>query len=251
MKDKIISLINQGLSINRISKKLGGISKGTIYYHYKKIKGRKIKRVRIKRDDLLIGEFIGLFAGDGNFFKTKQYHYRIRIFCNAKDVGFVSQIEEMFQELFSKSPFHFINKRGDVVIICYSSKKIYELIKQYLYWDEDNKKTYTVCLNCTEHSDQFKIGFLRGNLDSDGHLSKNKINFASSSKSLITNIKGFLDDFNFKYTFEIRKDKRKNRVDMYHITLSRKDRWSFLKLVNPRNTRILDAPAEIRIPARE
>ena len=45
IRGAIIKQINEGNSINKISKSLG-LRKSTIYHYYKKIKGRKYKLVR-------------------------------------------------------------------------------------------------------------------------------------------------------------------------------------------------------------
>ena len=77
-----ISLIKEmaknNCSLNEISKELKK-SKTTVYYWFLKFRGRKLKPLSIDRsDEFLIGQFVGAFAGDGNFFfDKKRYHYRI------------------------------------------------------------------------------------------------------------------------------------------------------------------------------
>ena len=70
IRQKIIKRINENVSINNISKELN-LAKSTIYYHYKKIKGKKPKEIEFNfRSEKEIGEFLGIFSGDGNFTLT-------------------------------------------------------------------------------------------------------------------------------------------------------------------------------------
>ena len=73
----IYNMLNEGRSLNRISRQLS-LNKSTVYYHYRKIFGKKTKDVNIAYvSDNKIGEFVGAFAGDGCYFKGKNYHYTI------------------------------------------------------------------------------------------------------------------------------------------------------------------------------
>lgn len=102
--DYIKQLIESGSSLNEIVK-ITGKSKTTIYYHFRNIKGKTYSSITInEKDHEHIGEFIGLFAGDGNFFKTNQYHYRVFIFFGPDELYRVTTTKEMLIKLFSKSP---------------------------------------------------------------------------------------------------------------------------------------------------
>lgn len=235
---EMILMISKGISINKITKKLN-IPKSTVYYYYRKIKGRKIKTINIKNDVESIGEFIGLFAGDGNFFKDKNYHYRVSLYFNSKsEEGLKNEVKEMLTILFNKKPNDNLRCDG-IFILSYSSKQIYLLLKKYLTWQINKKKTYSICLKYKKITKKFKIGFLRGNLDSDGYLTKNKINFDSSSFKLIKDIMSFLKDLSINYTYSKVLDKRPNRAIMHHITV--KDRGKFLELIKPRKLKYINA----------
>ena len=234
-RTQIINLINEGYSINKISKILH-VNKSTIYYHYKKIKGKLKKEVTIRRDDSLIGEFIGLFAGDGCFYKTKNYCYRIYLFFNIKESEYVKNLINILFNLFNKKPYIF--KRENRLIILYTSKEIYNLIKEYLIWDKHKRKTHTVSLINKKYSKKFKISFLRGCVDSDGYISSKKINFATSSLRLAKNIKNFLSDLDINFYYSIYKEKRPNRVDMHHIDIRVSERSRFFNIIHPRNLKI-------------
>ena len=80
----------------------------------------------------------------------------------------------MLIKLFGKKPRAY--RDDNRLNLCYYSKAIKELIDVYLTWDKDYRKTYSVMLKENNHSREFAIGFLRGSLDSDGHLSYKKYN---------------------------------------------------------------------------
>src|SRR3989344_7741807 len=58
-----------------------GMHPSTLHYHYKKLYGLKLKKVNIHfPSQEEIGEFMGIFAGDGSFYHDKKRgHYNIRI----------------------------------------------------------------------------------------------------------------------------------------------------------------------------
>ena len=175
--EQLKHLVSSGFSINQIAKSIGK-SKTTIYYHFRKIKGKTYSPISINNKlQEQIGEFIGIFAADGNFSKTRQYHYRVLLFFGPDEERRKNQIKYLLTQLFSKSPIE--ANRENLLILCYCSRQLYEFIIEYLGWNKEMPKTYTVTLREREYSSKFKIGFLRGNVDSDGYLSKDKICFAS------------------------------------------------------------------------
>lgn len=229
---QINELIKRDNSLNKISKIMNK-SKTTIYYHFRRIKGTTMKPLKLNyENDELWGEFLGLVAGDGCLNKTKQYNYRVYLFFNKTEKEYVKELEKLLYKLFGKGPSIF--DRGDIFILWYSSKKLYNLIKDYLLWDDVGRKSHSVHLKNKGYSKQFKMGFLRGLIDSDGYLSHKKITFATSSSSLAKDTKRFLEDLEINYYYAIYKDKRENRMDMHHINIRMKERERFLNLINPR-----------------
>ena len=231
----ISKLIEMGYSLNKISTKLNK-SKTTIYYHYRKTKGETMHPIKnISFNEELLGEFIGLFAGDGYSDKTSDYKYRTYLFFNLlKEEDFVKDLtKNVLIPLFNKSPM--ISKRKNLLTLSYYSKEIHKLIKSYLEWDPKIKKTYSVGLKKKKFSRKFKIGFIRGSLDSDGYFSQKKISFATVSPKLAEDISSLLKDLEIKHSKTLYKEKRKNRKDIYHIFVSWKDHKKFIDLINPRN----------------
>ena len=242
---KINVLIEKGNSLNKIHKELNK-SKTTIYYHFRKRKGLTTKRIeKINKDEKLLGEFLGLFAGDGYLDKTKDYKYRIFLFFNKKKEKEYTNllIKNVLLELFNKKPM--VIDRKNVIALTYYSKIIYKLVNEYLNWDKSNKKTYSIELRNKKHSVEFMKGFIRGSLDSDGYLSKNKISFATVSPGLAEDISLFLTKLGIKHSKTLLKEKRENRKDIFHLFISRYDHKKFMETIKPRNTINLSAPAGI------
>jgi len=231
---RIIQLTKKGLTLNKITRILGK-KKTTVYYHFRKIKGKTFKPIiLISKDKESIGEFIGLFAGDGSVYITNKYQYKTYLHFNVAEEVFVKDlIENVLVKLFGKSPMRFVYEHR--LNLCYYSKNIHKLIEQYLIWDKNSRKTYSVRLKDKSYPKKFIIGFLRGSLDSDGHFSNKKISFASVSKELITNISEFLNELNIVHSIYLYKEKRKNRKNIYQIYVMRSEHKKFIKAINPRN----------------
>ena len=248
-KKLILKLMDNGKSLNYINK-LTGRRKSTLYYHYKKRFGKKFKDVDINSNHSFIGELVGLFVGDGYAFLDKKSSYSVRFYFNYSEKEYVNRVIDVLTKNLNKSPEVYRTK--NVLIIRYFSKKLFTFLLNHVGWCisrnklGQNKKSRTVFLKNRIYPKEFKIGFLRGFIDSDGYISKDKINFSSASKKIMEQTKQFLLDLGFKeFRFKFYKEKRPNRVGMYHINLRKQDRSKFLKVINPRNLVKLNASAGI------
>jgi hypothetical protein len=232
MRDEVIGMIKSGKSLNAISKETD-IAKSSLYFHYKKLFGKKYKTTTTNKDSKEdLGEFIGVFAGDGNyFFDRKKYHHRIRIYTGHYEKDYSKYLSGFLTKLFSKPPRVYKNSRKDVIISEYCSRDIYSLIKEYLEWETDKTKEVRL-KNIDKLEQEFLIGFLRGIFDTDGgiNLKKNKAAFGTSSKNLAYQIKNILESLDLKPGFYKYKDKGFWYIDLYG---SRTDR--FMKLIKPNN----------------
>ncbi len=68
IKNRVITLYKEGNSLKKLSKDLG-IGESSLYYHIRKTYGRVYPEIKFnptKQSEL--GEIIGAFVGDGNFF---------------------------------------------------------------------------------------------------------------------------------------------------------------------------------------
>ena len=234
-KNNILSKIVQGVSINIISKELG-IAKSTIYHHYKKMNGKKIKPVRFNFTDEDLGEFIGIFAGDGNYYYHKKTgHHRISIYTGTYEKKYAKNLSLFLSTIFSKSPSIFKMKKYNVITTRYNSKDIYLLLKNNLHWT--GKKTYTVQLkDIHSRSIKFLEGFLRGLLDTDGNIyqPRNRVSFGSVSEVLMRQVQYTLEKWGFRPLFHIFKP-RGNRVPFYAVSMNGDRAIKFIKLIKPRN----------------
>ena len=230
----MLGLLDKKESLNEISVKTG-LPKTTIYHHYRKKYPKKVIEVKISKNMEDIGEFLGIFASDGYSNIGDNYHYVIRLFFNVKENQYIEEITTFLTKFFNKPPSKFQHK-CNATILRYYSKKIFDFISFYLEWNRAGKgsKSRTIRLVRVEKSKKFKIGFLRGCIDADGYINKNKIIFATSSEDLANTICNFLYKLKIKFTYNIRNEKRKNRIPMKIIYIRREDRQKFFNVIKPR-----------------
>ncbi len=230
-KEKLFRLIKQGKSLNEICKEMR-LKKTTAYYYVRKIRGRKIKPVVIDTsDEEKIGEFIGVFAGDGSYFyDKKRFKHVICISFNRKE-RFIAEYYANVIEKIAKKPY--IYYRKNVVVVRVVSKEIISFIKNFLEWN--GKKAHTVSLkkNVNKLSTKFLIGFLRGLIDSDGYVRKGRkeIYFGSVSEKLIHNFTKILDLFHFKY--KVYKQTKGINKHFYKVRIANEEVDKFCRLVRP------------------
>ena len=245
-RERIVSLINKGFSIPKISKEFG-IAKSTIYYHYKKIKGRKFSLVKITDSDKVKGEFLGAFSGDGNFFFDKKIgHYTVSIHLNAeneKEYGIY--LKNLIEKGFNKKVRMYSRPKKELLLVFYS-KKIFELINEYLYIE--GNKTLNVHLKkpIESLSADFLLYFIRGIIDTDGHVNRdNQIILALISKKLIAQVSTILKEFGIKNKITLRKT-RPNEKELYQIKILKNDSRKYRKIIGFSNKyKEKNAPAEI------
>src|SRR3989344_3150393 len=220
--EEVINLIEEGYSLNEISRKTG-LGKSTIYYHYKKIKGKKYSEVKINfENESELGEFLGIFAGDGYSYNDEHGHYTIRIFVGHYELGYALYLYNKLVKWFDKNPkVYFVKIEGKVSVILfhYSSKSIYLLLKEYLAWE--GKKTYTVRLkNFDLNKNNFNLGFVRGLIDTDGNFyaPKRSLNFSTVSPCLASQFYAiFKANLNLEPKFHVFS--KYGRADLYSLFL--------------------------------
>lgn len=243
-KKKIITLIKEGKSLNYISN-LMGRRKSTLYPYYKKTMGKKLSEVTIdESDELFIGELVGLFVGDGSLYYDKICgKYGVRFFFNFAEKNYVNNLASLFERKFNKKPN--IYRAKNVLIVRYYSKKLFAFLKEHVGWNMPknligNKKSRTVFLRKENYSEEFKKGFLKGFIDSDGYFSPKKILFGSTSEKIMKQTESFLSGLDYKYyKLSFYKDKRRNGAGIWHLYVHKRERDKFLKEVNPRNVTLL------------
>lgn len=229
----IKKLTKEGYFLNSICSKIKK-PKTTIYYHFRKVRGRTYFKIIPSKNEELIGEFIGLFAGDGSYHRDLTYRHIVKLHFAKSEEPFTKElIQKILIKLFDKGPMVFVE--GNKLNLVYYSKEIYNLIKKYLDWNLLEAKTYSVRLKTREHKLPFIVGFIRGSIDSDGHLSQKRVTFASVSNLLINDISFFLNHLGLKHGLYCQKNRKGNRRDLYSIEIKRGDLTKFMEVINPRN----------------
>jgi len=236
-KQTIRKMADQGKSVNQIQKQTQ-LPKSTVYYHFRKEVGQKQKQnqPKIPEDPEFKGELCGTFAGDGNFYHEKQNHkYRIVFTLNIKD-DYWKKLRELLTEKLGKEPHTFKQPESNRVRLRYESKIIYKFLKKNLDWEKEDK-TGTVCLKQKEFSKKFKKGFLRGLIDTDGHLARKqkRLIFNTISQPLSKSTEKLLSDLGIEYKTYHRVDHRENCRDMYRTNVRGAEARRFLIDISPRH----------------
>ena len=235
--EQIKALVLSGMSLNSITKIIPR-SKSTIYYRYKKLEGaRKMRKLTLPvRQSTEVGEFIGVFAGDGNYYKDSAYRYQIRIFITATDKRYVAEIASLINSLFGVFPWVYERKPYNVTIIRLISKPAVAFIKTYLDFNRNKSASVKLKGQISDYDTNFIIGFLRGLLDTDGHieLKRKRLAFATISLGLANDVEDCLKRLNVSYYSNVHIDRRGNRHPMYRIYIHR-DFDKFVELVEPKH----------------
>ena len=231
-KQEIVKLILDNISIPKISQKLN-LGKSTIYYYYKKLKGKKyiVPSFHIS-DSEVEGEIIGAFAADGG--AVPQSQYQVAFFFSLNEEDYALSFSELLSKFFNKKPYFYKYPPGGKIIVRYKSKIIYKFLKHYLVWK--GKKTYDVSLKEFSHTRNFYMGFLRGYLDCDGYTPKGRVatHFFGVSKKIIVQITKILDLLGFRYSLS-KTESKGNRADFYKVKLKGEEVKRFITYVVPRN----------------
>ena len=231
IKNEMIKQLNTGNSINAISRFLN-LSKSTIYHYYKKIKGRKFKLAVVPADDKVLGEFLGAFAGDGGMFYDKKYwHYTISIYLHKTDDKLYSlYLKELIEKNFNKKVRVYIHA-GSALRLTFRSKTIYKLIEDYLVTSGNKTLNISIKKPISELSDDFLIYFIRGLIDTDGHVDKyGKVILALISQNMIEQVAIILKKLGIDSKISLRKV-RPNEHQLYAIRILKKDAGRYLSLI--------------------
>ena len=232
---EIKRLARQGESVNEIKDKLD-LAKSTVYYHFKKEVGQKQKenQVKIPEDEEVKGEICGIFAGDGNFHHDNNGHYRMQFFLNYND-EYWKELKDFLSDKLRKEPMVFHNEEKSRTVIRYSSKKLYEMIKEHLEWEDD--KTVSIRLKNQQESREFKSGFLRGLIDTDGYKEKKfrRYIYGTISRSLRDNFSEILDELDISHTTYKEKARKDGWRDMHKVRITGDSAEKFSEEVTPRH----------------
>lgn len=228
-----IQLLAKTKSLKKIAKEMS-LSKTTVHYWYLRYSNHvPPKKIRIDyTDEDKIGEFVGAFAGDGNYTSDKGYQHQIRIYLTAEDVGYVKHLKTLMTSLFNKTPWEYTEDEKNVTQLRMVSKDLIDFLRTYLAWEHTKTKTVRL-INRAKASKAFRIGYLRGLMDTDGTI-KNKYCaiFSTISERLAKDIEYSLESLGITYNTLLQIDKRPNQSPIFRIRIT-KDRQKFINIINP------------------
>lgn len=182
-----------------------------------------------KNDELLIGLYIGIWAGDGTQFLDKGY--KIKICCDRRNKDLTQYFQKIICNLFDKQTRIVLEKTDNRSYIVFKSKFIYSFVYKFLDFNED--KTYSVCLNnsLSTYSDQFINGFFLGLMLTDGYL-KTKFYFNSISIGLAQNVSDILKKFDMSPEVYVHNREKYGWRDLNMVRLNRKESSKALCLLD-------------------
>ena len=227
---KLLSLYERERSLKKVSK-LAKHSINTVdKYVSKQFNVNRQSRIRKLHSDneVLIGAFIGLWAGDGSRFYNGGW--TVQVHTNLRDTSLNNFIQGLLATLFDKTAKLFCQE-GNQARFRFESKFIYHFIEQYLSFQKN--KSNTVCLknNISSHSMHFLKGFLVGLMLSDGCF-KNSFCFVSTSKNLARNVLGMLDLFGFLPLIRKQDRAKYGWRDLYFVSLKKEDTSAILRIMD-------------------
>lgn len=191
------------------------------------------------------GEIAGIFAGDGSqYYEPKAGHYENNIHFGGHSYHYALYVKSLFEEFFKKK-FMFRKETFGRYRLRTHSKEIYHFFKNYLEYTPQIKHS-TVKLKSLDFPKEFKIGFLRGLIDTDGtmYCSKQtkrvKLSFYTTSEELSKQICAILNELEVNNGFCVNKRKGRNEKPVYNVYILSKHNDRFINLIKPLKAERLD-----------
>ena len=245
VKEEIMKELRKGTSINKISKLLS-LGKSTIYYYYKKINGKKYVPPYVQPNfSEKEGEIVGIFAGDGSQYFAKGGHYQVNVHFGGHRKEYALYVQKLFSDYFCKK-FQLSNLNDGKLRLRTNSKDIFHYFKNYIEYNSKEKHC-TVNLKTLNIPMKFKVGFIKGLVDTDGSVLYDKhddavrIFYYTTSEKLAEQISSILRELSIKNTCICRTDK-KGRKPLYVVRVLEKEVYKFLNIVKPFKQKLLKGP---------
>lgn len=172
--EEIHRLAKTGLSLRKISSRLS-LGKSTVYYHarlYCK------KQTRLNLNALTMkekGYVVGVFLGDGNIlWKREKGQYGIKITLDKdKDQDIANCLLLLFAKAGKKGTMH--TEENSLSLRTFSKKLVEFLLNHVSILKQRNsQRNIKTIIGYENWGSEFKIGFISGLLDSDGHVFHSK-----------------------------------------------------------------------------
>ncbi|MDE1851812.1 MAG: LAGLIDADG family homing endonuclease [Candidatus Micrarchaeota archaeon] len=221
-------------SLNEIYTRLS-LPKSTVQYWYSDYSNYVApKSLRFDLgSNLSVGEFMGAFAGDGNYTKDRAYKHQIRIYINRADTGYINHLKGLMFSLFGKNPSIFIDTKKNVAVLRLVSADLIAFIRTYLRWEHTKTKTVRLAPG-VKRTKGFITGFLKGLMDTDGYINKKQhvAVFSTISSNLARDIGTSLRGLGIKYNCYKNIDKRPNYNPIFRVAV-RQDFLKFINIIKP------------------
>lgn len=241
-KDQIreIKELHINLSLRSIQNKLN-IPLSTIQYHLRDKNRARIKKIIVPNSKFLIGEMIGAFAGDGNYYHDTSWnaskHNITYSLSFKKDKEYAEYLKKGLKSLglnvleYTRT----YNGKNSSIELRVSSIELINLIKKNIVWSD--KKTYSVHLSkkIEDYENDFLFGFVRGIMDTDGFVETSGLGCGLISRQLIENMKDILESINIKPKITVKK--RVNRKDLYLLRIHSRDLKKYYEEIGFSNQR--------------
>lgn len=155
------------------------------------------------------GYLFGMFEGDGyKIHDKKSRHYHIEFYLNSiKDKEIIDFIVSLLKKI-KLNPNLYQDKRYNCKRIRVYSKELFEIISKNI--------------NLSDKLDDFKLGFVSGLIDSEGHVNKKKsyIMIVNTNEDILDKCKKFLEEIGIESSINKRLQSRKDKLDSYRMYVS-------------------------------
>ncbi len=211
-----------GESLNYLSKEYN-IPKSTLHYNLSKL--NIIRKMNIitqlkSGNELLIGTFIGIWAGDGSKFRDRG-RYVTKIHLHKANTTLILFIKEIIYDLFDKRATLCFDG-GNRASLRFYNKFIHEFIEKYLFFKDNKCLSVKLKEELNEYSKDFLDGFILGLTLSDGSIRNNIFVYSTISNNLKDNVISLLNSEEFSPKLYIHKREKYGWYDLNQIRLRKK-----------------------------
>jgi intein/homing endonuclease len=237
----VLHNLQVGISLNKLSRETG-IAKSTLYYYYKKLRGKRFTPPYVTPGNSETeGEIVGIFAGDGSqYYDKKDGKYEVNVHFGMHNETYALYVQQLLLSFFKKK-FNLKNEQKTYRLRT-QSKDIYNYFKNYLAYDPHIKHV-TVHLHSLDFPLEFKRGFLRGLFDTDGSIRYNthdkvvRATFHTTSWELAEQVRMLLAEFDIKHTHY--EQRRHGYKPAYIVRIRTSAVRKFLNTVRPFKEKLL------------
>ena len=231
---KIFLLRDNNQSMNTIACNLN-ITRRVVSYHLAKKYGplytiKKVNTHNLLQDSEFLGEFLGIFCADGNFYYDHKYKIRF-FFSLITEHAYARFFYERLCLTLDKKPLWL--QKQNCIVIQYASQELYNILVDYLCWK--GRKSESISLKTMDHPKHFLMGFIRGYFDSDGYTDKNhrQVTMFTISHEMAKQLSSILTRLEFKNSLFVKH--KKMRSPLYYIALYGENAQNFVQFIKPNN----------------